>query len=154
MLKMVLRHLVLLLVVCASPAMVTAQDNLKKQYSDDELVDILTNDGFRAVERVEERTIQIKVDGSTFIMHIYDDDDLQLYFGVTGYVIDAGQINEWNRTRRLSRAYLDDENDPILESDLLANVGYTEQQLLEWLKVFSLSANEFRRFLIENDQEE
>ena len=73
---------------------------------------------------------------------------------VTGYAVDATDRNEWGRTKRLSRAYHDDENDPILESDLLANAGHTEEQFLEWFKVFSFSALEFRQFFIENDKGE
>jgi hypothetical protein len=77
-----------------------------------------------------------------------------MYFGVTGYVLTPEHMNEWNRTKRLSRAYLDDEGDPILEADLLANAGFTGEQFLEWFKVFNYSALEFRQFLIENDLSE
>ncbi len=130
------------------------QDQLQKSYTDQELVDILRNDGYRAVEISDERVITIKVDGLTYVLFVYDDDDLQLYFGMTGYVVDADDMNTWNRTKRLSRAYLDDDNDAILEADLLANAGYTEEQFLEWLEVFNFSAREFQQFLIENDQGE
>lgn len=147
------RRFILIMLALAIPAAVVAEESLKKEYTDEELIEILKNDGYRAVEQADERAIRIKVDGLTYVLYIYEDDDLQLYFGVTGYVLDAVQINEWNRTKRLSRAYLDDDNDPILESDLLANAGYTEEQFLEWFKVFHYSASEFRQFLIENDQD-
>ena len=136
------------------PLAAASQDQLQKSYTDQELVDILRNDGYRAVEISDERVITIKVDGLTYVLFVYDDDDLQLYFGVTGYVVDADDMNTWNRTKRLSRAYIDDDNDAILEADLLANAGYTEEQFLEWLEVFNFSAREFQQFLIENDQVE
>jgi hypothetical protein len=143
-----------LVLVLAMPLAGVAQEQLQKRYTDDELVDILKNDGYRAVEISEDRVITIKVDGLTYALYVYDDDDLQMYFGVTGYVLTPEHMNEWNRTKRLSRAYLDDENDPILEADLLANAGFTEEQFLEWFKVFNYSALEFRQFLIENDLSE
>ena len=149
-----MQRFVLLLVVLVLPATVTAQQQLKKSYTDDELIEILRNDGYRTVEQTDERVISVRVDGVTYVLYIYGDNDLQLYFGVSGYALDAGDMNTWNRTKRLSRAYLDDENDPILESDLLANAGYTEQQFLEWFRVFNYSALEFRQFLIENDKSE
>jgi hypothetical protein len=71
---------------------------------------------------------------------------------VYGYELDADDMNTWNQTKRLSRAYIDDENDPVLEADLLANAGYTEEQFLEWLQVFNFSAREFQQFLIEKDK--
>ena len=124
---------------------------LRKSYSDDDFIDMLRDDGYRAVQKIDDRHIRIKVDGYSYDLLIYDDDDLQLYFGMTGYTLDETHMNEWNQTKRLSRAYLDVENDPILEADLLANAGFTKEQFLEWFEVFIWSSNEFRRFLIERD---
>lgn len=145
------RRFALMVLVLAMPLAAVAQEQLQKRYTDNELIDILKNDGYRAVEVSEDRVITIKVDGLTYALYVYDDDDLQMYFGVTGYVLTPEHMNDWNRTKRLSRAYLDDDNDPILEADLLANAGFTEEQFLEWFKVFNYSAMEFRQFLIEND---
>jgi hypothetical protein len=129
-----------------------AAEELQAAYSDEELVEILKDDGYRAVEITEERVLNIKVDGQTHVLLVYEDNDLQLYYGLTGYVISDRAINEWNKTRRLSRAYLDDDNDPILESDLLANAGITPKQITEWVSVFVSSAQAFRQHLNENDE--
>jgi hypothetical protein len=150
----IVRRFVLLVLAVAIPAIGLAQEQPQKSYTDEELIEILRNDGYRAVELTEDRVISIKVDGLTYVLYVYEDDDLQMYFGVTGYVLTPDHMNEWNRTKRLSRAYLDHENDPILEADLLANAGFTKEQFLEWFKVFNFSAVEFRQFLIENDQSE
>jgi hypothetical protein len=147
-----LRRFVLILALTSLPMAVAAQSKLQKSYSDDEIIEILRSDGYRAVEISEERVITIRVDGLTYVLFVYDDDDLQLYFGVSGYELDAEDMNTWNRTKRLSRAYIDDENDPVLEADLLANAGYTKEQFLEWFEIFSYSAREFQQFLVENDR--
>ena len=133
------------------PAIAAADGQLRKSYSDDDFVEMLRDDGYRAIQKIDDRHLRIKVDGYSYDLLIYDDDDLQLYFGMTGYTLDTNDMNEWNRTRRLSRAYLDDENDPILEADLLANVGFTNAQFLEWFEVFLYSAGEFRRYLSDRD---
>ena len=143
-----------IVLLAAALSVAASAQELKKSYTDEELIEILKNDGYRAIEHDDDRMISIRVDGLTFVLYVYDDDDLQLYFGVTGYLLDTEDMNPWNRTKRLSRAYLDDENDPILEADLLANGGYTEEQFLEWFKVFNYSALEFRQFLIEHDKSE
>lgn len=148
------RRVGLIAALLCLPLVVAGQGQLQKSYTDEELVEILRNDGYRAVEISDERVITIKIDGLTYVLFVYEDDDLQLYFGLTGYVVDNDDMNAWNRTKRLSRAYIDDENDPILEADLLANAGYTEEQFLEWLEVFNFSAREFQQFLIENDKGE
>lgn len=143
----------LLLVIVAAPSFSFAKDQPKKAYTDDELVKILEDEGYRAVDILEERVIQIKVDGRTYTLYVYDDDDLQLYFGLTGYSVDAADLNEWNRTKRLCRAYIDSDDDPVVEADLLANAGYTPKQMTEWVSVFDSIARGFRRFLDEKDNE-
>ena len=151
--KVNVQSLFLMFFVFVMPMASQAEEELQKYYSDEELIEILKNDGYRAVEQSTDRVINIKVDGVSYVLYIYDDDDLQLYFGVTGYVLGTDKINEWNRAKRLSRAYLDDEGDPILEADLLANAGYTKGQFLEWFEVFHFIASEFRQFLVENDED-
>lgn len=149
---MLMRIVQLLIAVCLCFSAFAANSaDLKKSYTDEELVDILQAAGYRAVEIDKDRVIKLKIDGLTYVLYVYDDDDLQLYFGLSGYRLSAETINEWNRTKRLSRAYLDHESDPILEADLLANAGYSEPQFLEWLAVFDSVARSFRRFVEEND---
>lgn len=131
-----------------------ADTELKKHYTDDELIGILKDQGYRLVEKSEDRVITLEVGGLTYVLYIYDDDDLQLYFGLTGYVVTSESINEWNRTKRLARAYIDQVDDPVVESDLLANAGYTEQQLIEFVNVFDLIARDFRQFVTEHDESE
>ena len=56
-------------------------------------------------------------------------------------------INEWNRTKRLSRAYIDSEGDIALEADLLANGGLNKERVLAFVTVFvHTSAPEFYQF--------
>ena len=74
------------------PLAAIGQGALKKSYTDEELVEILKDDGYRAVEISEERVITIKIDGLTYVLFVYEDDDLQLYFGVTGYAVDADDM--------------------------------------------------------------
>ena len=131
----------------------TADDKLKTEYSDANLVEILKDDGYRGVEIREEKVINIKVDGQMHVLYVYDDNDLQMYYALTGYSISNEAINDWNKNQRLSRAYLDDDNDPVLEADLLANAGMTPRQITEWVTVFIGSAKAYREHLNENDDD-
>ncbi len=68
-----------------------------------------------------------------------------------GYNLENGistlKINEWNRTKRFSRAYIDDESDPFLEMDV--NLDYDGvgsenfQDTLDWWRVSVESFEEF-----------
>ncbi len=68
---------------------------------------------------------------------------LQLYAGFTGFDVTLGRINEWNRTKRFSKAYLDDDDDPCLESDLDLEGGVSVKSIGEFIKTFGISVETF-----------
>lgn len=67
---------------------------------------------------------------------------LGLYAGWTGASADLGRINEWNRTNRFGRAYIDKENDPVIEMDIDLDDGGMSRPLFEdniefWMSVMA-----------------
>lgn len=58
-------------------------------------------------------------------------------------------INEWNRTKRFSRSYIDREGDPILESDIDLEGGVTEKAIVTWIQTFAISLKAFNGMLLE-----
>lgn len=129
-----------------------AADGLVAKYSDDNLVQMMQKEGYSSVEKVKEGAIRVKVDGHTMVVFNKPDGDLQLYYSIGGAKISCEDINEWNRTRRLSRAYLDSDKDPTLESDLLANAGISEKHVTEFLNVFKVSVGAFRDYIIQHNR--
>ncbi|MEM7762621.1 MAG: YbjN domain-containing protein [Pseudomonadota bacterium] len=129
---------------------------LRKDYSQAEIIGMLRAEGYSAVRDTTsddgERSLEIKVNGITYSMRVFNDGDLLLYFGMTGFDVDVADINDWNRRQRLTRAYLDHENDPILEADLLANAGYNAKHLTEFLAVFIEMSLRYRDHLREVDR--
>ncbi len=117
-------------------------------------MNILKNEGYAAVELVEEQYISVKVDGRSYLLINMEDGDLVAYFGMTGVLLSHQDMNDWNREKRLSRAYIDDDNDPVLESDLLANGGMSHEHVAEFFRVFVESATIFRNFIFEHDKSE
>ena len=111
----------------------------------------MKREGYGAVTAEENRVV-FKAEGSKYVLFLYDDGDLQLYYGISGVSVNADDINNWNRNKRLSRAYLDGDRDPVLEADLLANAGMNDLIITEFVKVFVSSASHFRTFLREHDR--
>ena len=140
---------VILVSLALAPA--RADETLHERFSDEQLITILNDAGFAAVTVVDEDVLRINVNGESYGMLIQDDGDLLLYYGLTGYTVDCSEINAWNQNARLTRAYIDDENDPVLESDLLANAGMTTAHVTEFMRVFMRAAEVFRDFLDEAD---
>jgi len=98
---------------------------------------------------VDNNTYRFEVDGIKVVLFNKKDDTLQLYAGFSGLKITLSRINEWNRTKRFSRAYLDAENDPCLEADIDLTGGVTEGNFKEWVRTYFISVKTFRDFLHE-----
>jgi len=91
-------------------------------------------------------------DGYNAILFFYDDnpgqpgyESLQLYIGfaVDGK-ISLATINDWNYNYRFARSYLDDDLDPVLESDLDLSGGVVlENTLLVFLQNFEAALESF-----------
>lgn len=135
-----------------APAHAFAETVLTDRYSDAELMQIISDEGYSAVSKIEDGAIRIKINGNVYILFNKDDGDLQTYYAVAGTNISYADINEWNRTKRLSRAYLDSDQDPVLEADLLANGGLTRKHVTEFFRVFQGSVAAFMDFIVEHDQ--
>ena len=129
-----------------------AESELVKRFSDEQLVNILQADGYNAVSIVEPGEILIKIDGRPHVLFVEDDGDLRAYYAITGVKISYEDINTWNRNKRLSRAFLDDDKDPVLESDLMANAGMSPKHVTEFFRVFTDSTNAFRNFILKHDK--
>jgi len=119
-------------------------------YTDEELVGILKDDGYTSVEIIKEGVLRIKVEGRTYALFRLKDGDLQAYYSISGIEVPCKKINTWNRARRLSRAYLDKDNDPVLESDLLYDGGgFSPKKIQAFFRIFIFSASKFREFISE-----
>ena len=135
----------------AIPSLAWGEGAKLRHYDVGELAKIVEDEGYGSVEPQENRVV-FKADGRTYMLFRYDDGDLQLYYGISGISITPDDVNTWNRKRRLSRAYLDGDNDPVLEADLLANAGINHEIVAEFIKVFVGSVGEWRTFLRDHDQ--
>jgi len=95
-----------------------------------------------------------KVSSTSFNVYFYgctDNTNCKSLIFKAGYNlsngISAAKINEWNRNKRFSRAYIDDEGDPFLEMDV--NLDYEGvgnenfQDTLDWWRVSVESFEEF-----------
>lgn len=136
--------LIILTLLVSTP--VFAQD-LLRNLSTGDVETLLKSEGYAAVETYSDSQLLLTVDGHKFLITIFDDGDLQLFYGISGVDTDIDAMNAWNRTKRLSRAYIDEEGDPVLEADLLADRGITREQFVNFINVFKMSVRGFRDHL-------
>ena len=79
--------------------------------------------------------IKSAASGANFLVTFYcctanrDCDTITFYAGWTGSKAKVQQINEWNREKRFSRAYIDKDGDPVIEFDVNLDDGGMSQAL-------------------------
>jgi len=132
---------------------VSSPSGLVEKFSDEELVDILKEEGYLGVNIQAPGKIRVKMSGSLILLFNKADGDLQFTYMVGGGKWEYEDVNEWNQSKRLSRAYLDQDKDPVLESDLLSDGGLTKEKVKAFIRVFSISKGAFRLFLIDKNRQ-
>ena len=60
-----------------------------------------------------------------------------------GFALGLQAVNEWNRTRRFSRVYLDKDQDIVIEAEIDLEPGVRPKVLQSWIKNFGLVLNLF-----------
>ncbi len=142
------------LITAGASASLAGKSEVVSQFSLEQLEQIVKEEGYGSVKIKGDNRVLFKSNGRTFVLNLYGDGDLQLYYGATGVKVSAEDINEWNRTKRLSRAYLDSDGDVALEADQFANGGLTREMVTELIRIFvNVSAPQYVEFIREHDQD-
>jgi hypothetical protein len=104
-----------------------------------DLLRVLGQEGYQA-ELTPNGNVLWKIDGFTcFLMVMNDGTSIMFRSGFRDSNATPRKVNEWNRSRRFSRTYLDADGDPNLELDLDLKGGVSEIRLLGYLRTCRLS---------------
>jgi hypothetical protein len=99
------------------------------------------------VEQPKEDVLQFAIEGHTALV-INKKKNMQLYsYFKKQKKMDLKKVNEWNATKRFSRAYLDQDGDAVIEWDVDLEGGTTQGQLQESIRTYRLGVMTFVRFL-------
>jgi hypothetical protein len=110
-------------------------DCLFKEYDINDLAAILQGEGYTAM-RVQGGQILFEVDGMPYVLSLYEDGDLRMFCGFAGARLAHEDINDWNRQMRIAKAYIDEEQDPVMVADLLADAGLNEDIVKHFVRYF------------------
>lgn len=73
--------------------------------------------------------------------------NLQLWsYVVGGGKVTLEKVNEWNKTKRFSRAYLDSDGDPNVEYDIDLEGGVSTGAVREGIRTFGIVITAFKDF--------
>ena len=122
------------------------------------LVRALQKEGMAAklgTDKVGDPMITSGIGGTTFQIFFYNCTDHKACATIqfhSGYdlktQVSLEKINEWNRTKRFGRAFLDAENDPILEMDVdLDDGGLSQDLFIDNIQFWSSILGEFEKHI-------
>lgn len=96
-------------------------------------------------EKLKDNAYRISLSGYNVIV-FNTGGSLQLY---AGFDVQSSmeQINEWNKTKRFSRAYIAKDGGSILESDLHVEGGLTRESIVKFFGLFEVSVSKFAEML-------
>lgn len=114
----------------------------------DQYAEAITDAGYKILGR-SDRFIQFELSG--FRVQLFPRESSAWL--LAGFTADGRslpeRVNDWNRTKRFSRAYLDRDGDPIIESDIDLEGGVTKQAMVSWIRTFAVSLSAFNAMLVE-----
>lgn len=128
----------------AVPVSASAEIYGEDGVSGPEVADILQTAGYRAEltkDGVGDPLVRTTMSGVNVQVYFYNCNSVgrceDIQFSV-GFDMANGTsqsvIDEWNRTKRFGRAYLDDENDPFIKVDLQVGPGGTPQLIAGYVR--------------------
>lgn len=136
----------------------TFNDLSSEQIEDvlDRAADVLTYE--QSVDGVGRPMWQIEhVDtGLRFRLYVYDDEsedpeDYESLLARAGFAMPTPPtvwtVNGFNQSKRFARAFLNEDGDPIIESDLDLFGGVTEDAILRFVLRFAVTLNEFASYI-------
>jgi Putative bacterial sensory transduction regulator len=144
----------------ADETITAPKDNIRYISTSKDLGEVLRYNGFDfKPDTIEgKEVLVVDVDGITTVVQFYGEDaefdSVQLYAGFTrNSSSTVQQMNEWNSTHRFTRAYIDEQGDPVLEMDLnFAFGGVSERQLEDSLALWELSVVTFHTFIYDKNK--
>ncbi|MBP7161777.1 YbjN domain-containing protein [Myxococcota bacterium] len=112
-------------------------------------MEILAKEGL-VPERAKETVIRVKMDQVGVLFFVSDSkENIQAYAGFESDNTTCAKVNQWNAEKRFSRAYLDDDDDPVIELDLDLEGGITQERLIDFITTVRHSVAGFRKHIYE-----
>lgn len=120
-----------------------------EEITGDRLAEVMRAEGY-AVEVDEDGDVVWKLEGFRTLLLISEDKTaVQFHIAFSDGNATLKKVNDWNKTKRFSRTYLDDEGDPHLELDLDMAGGVTVARVKDFLRTCKTSFDTWHDEVVE-----
>lgn len=126
------------LVLTAAPA--SAQ--MRERITAEQLTGLLRDKGLTGT--VNERGNVLVTSNGSKILFLIAGQTVQAYFGLSGTSANVNTVNDWNKSKRFSRAYIDGDGDPCVELDYDLEGGVSDDSIKVWFDTVTAVVKSFR----------
>ncbi len=141
--------MILVVMLFTTVATVTAQDlpQIMSTISSAQMKALLNAEGFTDVTIDEDDDLIVRMNGYRVLIIVSGNEYSNIFikFALAGTSASMKGINTWNKNARFTRAYLDDDGDPVLEMDIDLEGGITPDRIRDGIRTFSRAHASFLR---------
>ncbi len=139
---------ILMLTLVLSAGAVSAQ--LYKKIERRDLLKILSSEGYTATEAESERNVIWTLNGYKTLLLIAENmESIQFYVAFSDSKATLNKVNTWNKEKKYSRSYLDNDGDPVLELDLDLAGGVTRERIVDFLLTCRVSISAWKTAVVD-----
>jgi hypothetical protein len=125
-----------------------AAQQMRERVTAEQLTGLLRDKGMEGT--VNERGNVVVNNAGSKIVFFISGQTLQAFYGLrttNETRVAVNTINEWNKTKRFGRAYIDSENDPVVELDYDLEGGVSEESIKVWFDTVNAIVRSFKTFV-------
>jgi hypothetical protein len=128
----------LILAFAGQSAVAASKDDVVERVSAAELQRIFGDLGYTGTEIDEDGDLFVRMQGYAVLVLVgsYDGVYISLTTAFADTTATLATVNAWNRDKRFSRAYLDNEMDPVVEAELDLAAGVTIGRIRDFIQTF------------------
>ncbi len=136
--KTIHTSILIFIALCVMLGNVNAQDVLTR-ISAPALQQIFKDEGY-SFETDGDGDIIWKIEGvRTYVIRSKEGNQITFRLAFNNENTTLAKVNAWNKSKRFSRSYLDDDGDPVLQLDLELDGGITKERIVDYLKTCRVS---------------
>ena len=94
--------------------------------------------------QINERGNVVVNQNGTKIVFFIQGQTMQAYYGLSGTSANVQLVNEWNKSKRFGRGYIDDEGDPCVELDYDLEGGVSDDSIKVWFDTVTAIVRAFK----------
>jgi hypothetical protein len=139
------------LLMFASTSIVNAQDTRVVQtVTSAQMKSFFQDQGFTNVEVDSDDDLIVRMQGYRILVFVRGNDysSIMYRFSLGETSATMRDVNDWNMNKKYSKAYLDNDGDPVLEMDVDLDGGVTIARIKDSIRTFNLSLSEFLKDVI------